>query len=190
MGWQYTPFLIPLLISAAISAALGGYAWRHRAVPGSLGLGVLMSACTLWSAASAMYYSFSAPGAKLLMAQLVALAAATVPVGWLALVLEHSGREEWLRRGRAALLSLIPIVTGLVAFTNDSHGLFWSSFQVPQANGRVGNVEGPLFWAHIFVSWTLITLSIVDRSIGSCIDDDIRPLGAHDREQRALVADI
>jgi signal transduction histidine kinase len=163
MGWQYTPFLIPLLTSAAVSAALGSYAWRHRAVPGSLGLGVLMSACTLWSAASALYFSFTTLPAKLLMAQLVILAAATVPVGWLALVLEHSGREEWLRKGRVALLALIPVVTGLIAFTNASHGLFWTSFALAQRGGRIGTVneEGPLFWAHVFVSWTLITLSIV-----------------------------
>jgi hypothetical protein len=35
MGLQYTPYALPLLVAAAVSAGLALFAWRRRGTPGA-----------------------------------------------------------------------------------------------------------------------------------------------------------
>ncbi len=49
LRWQPTPYLAPLLIAAAISAALAFFAWRRRSAPGATPFMALMLAVAVWS---------------------------------------------------------------------------------------------------------------------------------------------
>ena len=46
-----------------------------------------------------------------------------VPLMWLGLVIQYMGQEKWLTRRNLTLLAIIPLVTLLLAWTNDAHGL-------------------------------------------------------------------
>jgi hypothetical protein len=52
---------------------------------------------------------------------------ATLPVAWLAFALQYTGREAHMTVRSATLLSALPLVTLLLAWTNEAHGLIWSS---------------------------------------------------------------
>jgi len=54
VSWQFTPYFLPLLASAAISSAIAVYSWRHRTSPGSVPLAFFMTAAAIWSAAYAI----------------------------------------------------------------------------------------------------------------------------------------
>ncbi|HET6232175.1 MAG TPA: histidine kinase N-terminal 7TM domain-containing protein [Longimicrobiaceae bacterium] len=163
MTWQYTPHLVPLLVSGAISAALAVYAWRHRNVTGASGFMLLMTASAVWSLVDALYFAATGLEAKLWSAKLLHLGATMVPVGWLILVLQHTGRTAWLTRRRLAVIAAVPVVTLALIFTNELHGLYWSKFELSVRGGLVvtNNTAGPLFWFHLVYAWALITLSIL-----------------------------
>ena len=54
MHWQFTPYVIPVIASAAVAAALALNAWHRRPAPGASSFSLLMLAVAEWSLAYAV----------------------------------------------------------------------------------------------------------------------------------------
>jgi len=51
MMWQYSPFLIPLLITTVVLGILTVIAVSHRKAPGAWPVALFLAAATLWTGA-------------------------------------------------------------------------------------------------------------------------------------------
>lgn len=108
MGWQYSPYSFPLLFSSFVMLILGLYVWRRRPASGATPLALLMFAVSEWSFAYAM--EFSTTGLiEIFWAKMEYVGACAVPLLWVVLSLEYTGREDWLSRRTLFLLALIPL---------------------------------------------------------------------------------
>jgi diguanylate cyclase (GGDEF)-like protein len=162
MHWQHTPFLLPLMASALLNAALGAFAWRHRSVPAARSFAGLMACCAWWSLFYGGYQATTDLWAKHLFADLVQLAAIAVPVAWFAFTARYTGRDRWASRRGLALIAAIPLLTAVLLLTNEWHGWFWSVFRLELRDGRVAvrteNAWG--FWLHVGYSWVLQSVTV------------------------------
>jgi PAS domain S-box-containing protein len=174
MRWQYTPYVLPLLIAAAISAAVAALAWRRRPTAGATPLFWGMLAATCWSLAYALELAGADLATKLFWLRIEYLGIATVAVAWLLLVLEQTGWEKWLTRRNRFLLSVVPAITILLAWTNDDHGLIYSHISL-DTNGsfpELALIYGVWFWISIAYSYvallfgTLLLLRVFLRASG------------------------
>lgn len=52
------------------------------------------------------------------------------PLVWFVFIAQYTGREEWMNRRSLLFLSIIPIITMVLVFTEKYHGLFWSNLQI------------------------------------------------------------
>src|SRR3954468_3614180 len=127
MHWQFTPYSYLLIVAASISAALVFFAWLRRGTSGAETLVLLMAGVCVWAAGYALELSGADLPTKVFWAKVEYLGIVTVPLAWLAFALQYTGREGWLTRRNLALLSAIPLVTLLLASTNEEHGLVWAS---------------------------------------------------------------
>ncbi|MBI4317277.1 MAG: hypothetical protein HY675_02205 [Chloroflexi bacterium] len=100
MAYRYTPYIWVLLASAAITGALGVYAWRHRALPAASQFAVLMVIAVTWSLGNTLEMTGVELPTKIFWANVQYLAYSASPVGWLALGVQFSGRPTWLTRNR------------------------------------------------------------------------------------------
>jgi hypothetical protein len=123
MHFQYINYIWVVLASAAITAALGIYAWRHRAVPGATPFAILMLAAVVWALANALEMAGADLPTKLFWANVQYLCYGTVPAAWLVLTLQYVGRDQWLTRRRLVLLTIEPLIAVALVWTNDFHGL-------------------------------------------------------------------
>jgi PAS domain S-box-containing protein len=130
MHWQYTPYVLPLVIAAGPSAALILFAWRHRSAPGAKVLALLMLAVTEWSLGYGLELVSADLPTKLFWLKVAHLGIAIVPTVWLVFALQYTGREKWLTRRNLALLAIEPFVMLLLAWTNDLHGLIYSDIRL------------------------------------------------------------
>ncbi len=161
-NWHYTPYIWPLLASALVTLALGIRAWPRRDLSGATPFAFTMAALTLWSVGNALEMMGADLPAKLFWANLQYLSYAAVPVGWLAVTLQYTGRGQWLAPQHIAWLCLIPATTVALVWTNDLHGLmrrevhldFGDPFPV------VGKEYGPWFWIHTAYSYSLLLVSL------------------------------
>ncbi len=152
---QYTPYTIPLVLTALVCAFLALFGMRKRTVPGAVPFTLLMLAVAEWS----LGYNFELsnvdlPG-KLFWTNFNFVGIVIVPVAWLIFSLQYTGREQWLTRRNLSLLAIGPVVTLLLAWTDKFHGLFRS-----QANlAAVGSFSvldvtyGPGFWTFAAYSY-------------------------------------
>ena len=158
MYWQYNPYALVLFIAAAVSAVLALYTWRRRPAHGATPLTLLILSVAEWSVGYALELGCTSMADKVFWAKLEYLGIVMVPVTWLALALQFTGQERWLTRRRLALLVVVPIVTLLLAWTNELHGLVWSSIRLV-SNGSFSTLvlgHGLWFWVNFAYSYGLL----------------------------------
>ncbi len=98
MHWQFTPYVLPVIASALISAAVAGFLWRRRPAPGATSFCLLMLVVAQWS----LSYALELVSPNLSVAQfwdnMEWVGAALAPTLWLVFVLQYTGRAGWLTR--------------------------------------------------------------------------------------------
>ena len=163
MAWQSTPLVFPLLVSALVCAALGGFAWMHRRVPAARGFVLLMAACAWWALAYAVYRSSADFELKRGLALATQAGAIFVAMAWAVFALQYTGRTRWLRPGPLAGLGAVQALTLAMALTNDRHHAFWTRFDPVVRDGllAIDSVPAWGFWLHVVYSWGLMSLAVV-----------------------------
>jgi len=155
---QYTPYVLPLIPAAVISALLAYLIWRRRPGPGVTPFVVMMLGIAAWSLTNIAEISSANLEAKLFFASLSYVGITIVPATWLAFASEYTGRDKWLTRRNIALLWIEPVATVLATFTNPYHHLFRYDISLD----TFGNIHimrstfGPAFWVHSVYSYLLL----------------------------------
>ena len=158
MNWQHTPYTLPLLIAAGISAGLVVYSGRRRLGAGSAPFVAVMLSLVVWSAGYALELASVDLADKIFWAKVEYLGIVVVPVGWVAFALQYTGREKWLTRRNLAVLAIEPLIALLMVWTNEAHGLVWRTTRLDTSGSfsmlHVG--YGLLFWVHVIYSYVLL----------------------------------
>ena len=163
MPWHHTLYIIVVFTSAAIEVALAGYSWRRRAAPGATPFVWLMLAVAGWSLVVGLEMVSNTPEAAFFWFRLRFISIASVPVTFLAIALQYTGRERWLTRQRLALLLAVPLITQVLIWTNEMHGLFIKSLSFSQEGLWLFVDEwtyGAWFWVHTAYGYLLILLGV------------------------------
>lgn len=161
MQLQFHIFAIYLLLSASITLIAAVIAWR-RSAPGSLTLGFLLFSMTVWSGAYAARLFFSSPEHKLFWFKVMYIGIIAVPSLFLVFLLKLTDNERWLTRRNLFVLSIQPVLSLLLLWTNDFHRLYYESIQTIQINGLVmfEFTRGPWYFVNIFYSYAIIILAL------------------------------
>ena len=156
MSWGFTPYVLPLLLPGVMAGALALYIWpraQARAKP----LIALMIAGAVWSVGHAAELMGADLFTKLFCTQLQYFGIVVLPVAWLAVALQHSGKAHAMTRRALVLLMIIPAAALALVWTNEWHGLIWRDMSLHSAGpfSVLAVVHGPGFWAWIAYSYTL-----------------------------------
>jgi PAS domain S-box-containing protein len=163
MDWRYTLYVIFLFGAAALLVVFALRAWRRRGTPGTKALAILMAAGAVWAVGYALSLGASELSTRIFWGEIKYLGIIAVPLAWLVFALQYTGREGWVTRGVLTLLAVEPIVTLVLVFTNEVHGLFWSSRGASTIGPSpiVELVYGPWFWVHLSYSYLLLLVGTV-----------------------------
>lgn len=135
MSWQTAVVISVLFFSALIAITLAAFAWRRQEIPASKPFILLTLALAWWS----VFYAFEVAATTLPQMiwwgkwQYVGIT--ILPVGWLLFALVYAGGDRWLSWRRTAVLCIVPVVAIVLAFTNDLHHQFWTSYEAATAGG-------------------------------------------------------
>jgi diguanylate cyclase (GGDEF)-like protein/PAS domain S-box-containing protein len=89
---------------------------------------------------------------------------APFPVLWAIFVMRYSKRERYLNKAVIAALFVIPIITYIMVYTNNSHHLFYRSMSMEMNNGLniMHMVKGPWYWVNIgYLNLLVLTGNII-----------------------------
>jgi signal transduction histidine kinase len=160
LNLQALPYVAPLVVTAVLSVAMIAVAMPQRVLPGVRWFLVFMAGLVVWTLAYAAEILVPGLPAKLLTAKVQYLGIPFVPMAWLAFAAEYSG----LSRGSARTvfaLALFPVVTVVVAWTNELHGLLYSAVGVTAGpNYQVLDLTyGIWFWLTIVFSYACLLVA-------------------------------
>jgi diguanylate cyclase (GGDEF)-like protein len=152
-----------LWISAGLTGSIAYYAFRRASQPGALALAFLLSAMSAWSVLYAGELFVPGLQGKILAAKLQYLAITPIPPLWLIFSLQYTGRADWLTPARQRWLFIPGIITCLLVFTNQWHGLIWQGVALDPAGHRELYIigRGFWFWVHTTYAYGLIVSGII-----------------------------
>ncbi|MBN1148267.1 MAG: PAS domain S-box protein [Anaerolineales bacterium] len=161
MQMQFASILLPLFMAAAISIILTLLAWQRRYLPAATAFALLMAAMSVWSLCSAFELAGSTLASKMLWLRMQYLGIAAVPMMWLLLALDYTGRKRWLTPRSIAVLAIEPFVMLLLVWTNDAHQLIWRDVSFADAAAPLNNTFGIGFWINMAYSYVLLFIGVV-----------------------------
>jgi PAS domain S-box-containing protein len=157
-SWQFTPYMLPLFAALLIVIILSVRSWQRRATPGAGSFTLLMLTLAEWLAGYLLELGSPSLEAKIFWGKVQYLGIALVPLTWLAFVLRFTHRGQWLTRRKLSLLILPSLVTLLLIWTTEGHGLMWrqASLDTTGPFPALAVSYGPWFWVHAFFSYLLL----------------------------------
>ncbi|MGE5574447.1 MAG: histidine kinase N-terminal 7TM domain-containing protein [Bacteroidota bacterium] len=158
MGWHYTPYGLPYIISGLVALPVAVAIWKRRSVPGALPLSIFMFAMVEWSLGNALEMFRTDLAGKTFWASVEWIGTVTIPVAWLAVAIQFSGRGEWLSRRNVALLLVVPATILVLMWTNDLHGLMRHNVRLDTSGpfSVITKDYEPAFWAYVVYAYTLL----------------------------------
>lgn len=170
MAFQFNPYSILSILSAVTAFTVAVIAWKRRAVPGAISLALMLVAAGVWALAYAIELSVTSLQAQIFWSKVEYLGIVNIPVLYLVFSLEYAKQERYLSKRSTLLLWVIPVITLLLTWTNELHGLIWSSIrQINFNNNLVFAVDhGTFFWIYAAYSYILLiagTVILVQRAV-------------------------
>ncbi len=163
MHWQFTPHIIPVLIAALLSGGLMLWGWRRRPAPGAGWFTAMMFSACWWAVFYTLEMGSTDLSATVLWSKMQYLGVVSLAVEWLALVLIYTGQSRWLTRRNVAVLSIIPLITLALVWTNEHHELIWRDVgiatEVPF--NALSFTPGAWYWVNIGYAYVIFVLSTI-----------------------------
>lgn len=160
-------FWFPQLLACLSSIGVGIYVWRRRNIHGAQALLVVMLAMAEWSLLSALHKAVPELSTKLFLARIQYLGIVTTLPALLVFVVQYTGCDRWVTGRNVLLLSVFPVTTLFMAWTNPYHGLLWKNVTL-DVNGAAPIAiyrYGLFFWLWVCFSYgiTLICTLLLIR---------------------------
>ena len=159
MTWQYTPYIIPILIASIVSFTVAILAWKRRAIYGATPLVVLMVSITQWMVAYILEIGSTTTASNLLWANIAYIGIVLGPVAWMFFAIEYTNPIKKVTLRTAVPFLIEPAFILLVAWTDNLHHLFRATVALDVSGPFAYLVitRGPLFWVHVAYSYGVLT---------------------------------
>ncbi|MBI5649139.1 MAG: PAS domain S-box protein [Chloroflexi bacterium] len=168
MQWQYSPYLLPSGIAAIVAFVVAILALHRRTVPGALCFATLAFAIAEWSLGYTFELASANLAAQIFWAKIEYVGIVFTSVAWFAFALGYTDRRD--ARGKSYLtrrviigLSILPLITLALVWTNEHHSLIWSAIRVDTRAGfaMLDLTHGIWFWIVIGYSYLLLLLGTI-----------------------------
>lgn len=161
---QFTPYALPLLMSAVVCSVLAVYLWQRRSTPGARTFLLVMAAAGVWAMLNLFEITTPSFESKLVFHNLTYLPALLIPVGWALFTAEFTGKRAWLTQKALYTLLAVPVVTLLMLWITPLTRLVQAEVRIGIAQPLPHLVEdyGWWFWVSLAYSSVLILSGIID----------------------------
>ena len=157
---HYTPYVVPLAVSAVVIAGLLYVSWQNRAEESAAWFAASLVALLVWSLGYAFELMATGVDAKVAWADVQYVALTTLPLFWLQVVLIYTGRGRLPRAAWAALWALCAAIIVMI-LVNPGH--LFRGHPTEVTHGSLLALQpdyGPL-WRFVGMPWTYVLIIAV-----------------------------
>lgn len=164
MRYQYIPYIWLLIASAVITLSLGLYVFvKCRNAKGAVNFILCMVILTLWSSSNALEISGADLPTKLFWANMQYFSYCYLPVALIALSMEFTGFDRWVKNKKVLWLAVLPTVIIALVWTDGLHGLIRTNIHLNYDGPFpvIAKDYGPVFYIHALYSHALNIIACV-----------------------------
>ena len=164
MQFQSSPYILPLLVASIIAVFVAVYVWRRRATAsGAVPLVLLALAIAEWSLGYALEIAGADLPTKVFWGKIQYLGIVSMPLLWIIFTYIYLTKGTRMTRRTVSLLSIVPLITLILAFTTESHGLIWEDVGTPTVGAfpALQVTYGFWFWVHLIYSYALLFMGTI-----------------------------
>ena len=178
-------YIISVFISVIILIGLTINAWNRRDVVGGIPFAIIMALGAFWMFGIGIMVTRTTPEAALIWYRLQFLSVTLMPVALTIFVIVFHGHEKWLNIYKISLLSLIPLITLLIVWTDEFYPLFFEDITIVQ-KGELMLITSfePGIWFNLFSAHNY-AISLF--SIGWLIMRAVRQFSLYRRQSIAII---
>jgi diguanylate cyclase (GGDEF)-like protein len=150
-----------LFLTALMSLIVALLVWNRRNTTTGAVLILFMISITLWSFFSGIEAGTSNVAQRVFWSKMEYLGFVWASPLCFLFVLSYTNHWKWITRPGLYAIGSISVITLILAWTNNFHGLIWSDFQ--QGNPRFNTliyVHGAWFYLYTFIQFCLFCLSV------------------------------
>ena len=130
MSFEYSPYILPLIAAALVSATVAIYAWTRRSATGALPLFLMSVSIFVWTVGYSLEIAGTNIETKYFWGVIQYIGIAFAPYGWLIFSIVYSEQIKTISRRFIILTALIPSITVLLALTTKWNGLIWAQYHI------------------------------------------------------------
>jgi hypothetical protein len=159
MNFVVTPISMILFTGGLVCLGLAVVILHRRTAPGALPLMLVLISAAFYTIPSAFDAAVTELTTRILCIKISYIGTVTTGVLWLIFTLDYTGSNWWKRPRNLILISILPVITLLIAWTNELHHLLWANVYL---------VNGPLGLTSLG-SWAVVySKSIYQYSLMAC----------------------
>ena len=160
MQLTYQTYVLLPLIALFIALVLAIRVWRYRTRPITTTFLVLMLILVWWSLTVVMEHTSLGLPTKIFWVKMSYLGIPILPIAWLVFTLQYTDREKWLTRRNLTMLSILPVITLIMVWTNDIHHLMWKDIWLDTSVSPPVDVaiHNTWFWIYAIYAYSLLLL--------------------------------
>ena len=166
---QYTPLIIPFLLTGAASLVLAATGYRRRHLPGFREFTLLSAGGTLWNIGFVCELASTDVTMALYFSLVQYIGIAVVVSNWTFFGLMLADRTWRLPAALRVPLALGTALLLVAAFTTPVHRLFYSSWAMVEMGGRLSlvYVQGPLYFVFVLGLYAGLALTVLVTARGA-----------------------
>lgn len=163
MNLEFTPQILLPGAVIPIALALAWHAWRLRRLPGATPFVIIAGTAMAWSAFNALELASTDLQGKLLWGNLQYIEAIAMPLAWLLLAVDYTGRRSWITVRRILPILIVPLTTLALIWTNEYHHLIRAAVWLDTTGSWpvLGRTPGIWFWVQVAYSYVAISATVL-----------------------------
>ncbi|WP_418283094.1 histidine kinase N-terminal 7TM domain-containing protein [Halorubrum sp. DTA98] len=170
-----TSLTVALLVAATAGSSAAILAWRERPEPGATWLTLLLIGQVWWTAFLVFEIEATTYAMKVVWYDVQWIGVVVIPVAWLLFALEYTGRNRYVTPRTIGVLSIVPLLTVLIALTEAGDGILVTDLVLVETSvGSFLQTEpGP--WYFLIAGYTYLLGLLGSVPILQLVRDDARP---------------
>lgn len=147
-----TIYSLVFLFASIICFVVSFYAFQKKHVMGAKELSLLLFSAGIWVFFVFFESAATTIEAKVFWSKVSYIGVVSTPVLYLLFVLRFTGRNVQRNSKQYLVLFIIPLITLLLAYTNEYHNLIWTGFSpISNTTNIISYYHGFWFWVGYFV---------------------------------------
>jgi PAS domain S-box-containing protein len=162
MIFEFSVFSLIYFAGGVICLAGVALVRNRRPAPGVVPLMLFLFSGAIWTLLGAFEAGAIELSVKIICTKIMYTGVVSTGIFWLAFTLDYTGSTWWKQPRNLMLLSIIPLITLILAWTNEYHGWQWSRIFLVSTPLGVNSVweHGPWYLVNPIYQYSLYALGI------------------------------